>query len=362
MSTMGSAQTISITGLRKSYGSAVVLDGIDLAVRGGEFLTLLGPSGSGKTTLLMVIAGFAGADGGSVRIGGAEALGVPPQKRNLGVVFQNYALFPHMSVAENIAYPLRARRVPGADIRRKVAEALSLVRLSGFDERRIDQLSGGQKQRIALARAVVFEPRILLMDEPLSALDKNLREEMQAEIRALHDRLGVTTVYVTHDQREALTMSDRICVMDRGRIVQLATPRDTYERPASLFVATFIGQSNVIDVHVENGTVSRGSQLLFTTNRDVRGSRKLLLRPEHLVILPHGDETPPGAVALAAGVTRTVYQGESQMIVARLDDGEAIHVLRPAGEPLGPSAGGADGRVRIAFNPAQAALLPPEPS
>ena len=219
------ALPICIRGARKRYGDAHALAGIDLDISAGEFLTLLGPSGSGKTTLLMILAGFIRPDSGSVRFGDDDMTLTPPHHRGIGMVFQNYALFPHMSVAANVAYPLKLRGVARGERQRRVDEALALVRLDGFGARRSNELSGGQKQRVALARAIVFAPRILLMDEPLSALDKKLREQMQLEIRQLHDQLGMTTVYVTHDQREALTMSDRIAVINHGRLMQLDTPR-----------------------------------------------------------------------------------------------------------------------------------------
>ena len=226
------ALPITIRGVTKTYGRVHALDAVDLDIRSGEFLTLLGPSGSGKTTLLMVLAGFNRPDRGSVRFGEREVIRTPPHLRDVGMVFQNYALFPHMSVAGNVGYPLRMRRTARAEIAARVERALDVVQLGGYGERRIDQLSGGQMQRVALARAIVFEPRILLMDEPLSALDKKLRDRMQIELRHLHDRLGMTTVYVTHDQREALTMSDRIAVINHGRLMQLDTPQRLYERPA----------------------------------------------------------------------------------------------------------------------------------
>ena len=221
----GRSPPLRIRGLSKHYGRTTALHEVDLDVDSGEFITLLGPSGSGKTTLLMILAGFVRPNGGSVMVGGEEIIVMPPHKRNVGMVFQNYALFPHMNVFENIAFPLRQRRVERKETAERVQKVLELVHLAGYGERRTDQLSGGQRQRVALARAIVFEPRILLMDEPLSALDKKLREQMQIEIRHLHQRLGMTTVYVTHDQREAITMSDRIAVMNQGRIVQLDTPK-----------------------------------------------------------------------------------------------------------------------------------------
>ena len=226
-----SALPIGISGIEKRFGGVSVLRDLSLDVAAGEFLTLLGPSGSGKTTLLMILAGFVRANAGSIKVGGEEIIAMPPHRRNIGMVFQNYALFPHMNVFHNIAFPLKQRRVSAADTAERVEKALDLVQLKGLGERRVDQLSGGQRQRVALARAIVFEPRIVLMDEPLSALDKGLREHMQIELRNLHRRLGMTTVYVTHDQREAITMSDRIAVMNAGRIEQIDRPEVLYARP-----------------------------------------------------------------------------------------------------------------------------------
>jgi putative spermidine/putrescine transport system ATP-binding protein len=237
---------ISIADVRKTYGNYVALDDVTLDIAAGEFLTLLGPSGSGKTTLLMALAGFVRPESGLLTIGGRDVTPLPPNKRNIGVVFQNYALFPHMSVSGNVEYPLRLRGVLKAQAREQAEAALARVKLSGFGARDIAALSGGQRQRVALARAIVFEPRVMLMDEPLSALDKNLREHMQFEIRKLHDDLGVTTIYVTHDQREALTMSDRVAVMDNGRIQQIGVPQDIYRRPRNRFVAEFMGEANIV--------------------------------------------------------------------------------------------------------------------
>jgi putative spermidine/putrescine transport system ATP-binding protein len=240
------ALPITIRGLTKTYGPVFALDHVDLDVRSGEFLTLLGPSGSGKTTLLMVLAGFTRPDHGSALFGDDEVIRMQPHKREVGMVFQNYALFPHMTVAGNIGFPLKLRNVNKATLRQRVESALETVQLEGFGDRQIDQLSGGQMQRVALARAIVFEPRILLMDEPLSALDKKLREHMQIELRHLHEKLGMTTVYVTHDQREALTMSDRIAVINDGKLMQLDSPRRIYDQPANPFVANFIGESTLL--------------------------------------------------------------------------------------------------------------------
>ena len=234
--------------LCKSFGSFTALDSVSIDVRPGEFLTLLGPSGSGKTTLLNIVAGFIRPDAGSLWFSGEDVTQRPVHERGLGMVFQNYALFPHKSVYENIAFPLRVRKLGKDEIAERVNGVLDLVQMSGLGGRSISTLSGGQRQRVALARAVVFSPRIVLMDEPLSALDKNLREQMQVEIRHLHEKIRATTIYVTHDQREALTMSDRIAVMNKGRIEQCDTPDRIYENPASRFVAGFIGETTLVPV------------------------------------------------------------------------------------------------------------------
>ena len=242
------ALPISIRGLTKKYGDLNALNSVNLEIKSSEFLTLLGPSGSGKTTLLMAIAGFNRPDAGSIKFGDAEMVLTPPHKRDVGMVFQSYALFPHMTVSENIGFPLKLRGLAAKEVMGRVDEALATVQLSGLGDRAIDQLSGGQRQRVALARAFVFRPRILLMDEPLSALDKKLREHMQIELKQIHRQLGVTTVYVTHDQREALTMSDRIAVINHGELAQVDTPEAIYNRPKDQFVADFIGESTMLSL------------------------------------------------------------------------------------------------------------------
>ena len=321
---MPDALPISIRGVTKTYGKVFAIDHVDLEVRSGEFLTLLGPSGSGKTTLLMVLAGFTRPDHGSIRFGETEVIRMPPHRRDLGMVFQNYALFPHMNVAANVGFPLRLRKVGRAEIRERVERALDTVRLAGYGDRGIDQLSGGQRQRVALARAIVFEPRILLMDEPLSALDKKLREHMQIELRRLHDQLGMTTVYVTHDQREALTMSDRIAVINHGRLMQLDAPKAIYERPANRFVADFIGESTFLPVTVAGGVARLNGTALAMDGPVADGDQLLMVRPErvHLVdgTAPHGMNT------LAATVADIVYQGETFLLYAALADGTQVAV------------------------------------
>jgi len=323
--TQGRALPIRIRALTKSYGRVLALDRVELDVESGELLTLLGPSGSGKTTLLMVLAGFTRPDHGSVRFGESEVIRTPPHKRDVGMVFQSYALFPHMDVAANVAFPLKLRKVPRGETARRVERALETVQLGGYGARRIDQLSGGQRQRVALARAIVFEPRILLMDEPLSALDKKLREQMQIELRQLHDQLGMTTVYVTHDQREALTLSDRIAVIDQGRLMQLDTPKRIYEQPANRFIADFIGESTFLPVSVEDGTARYAGRALQSASA-LNGAAELLLllRPERLQILS-GAETP-GMNRFEGRAEAVVYQGDSYLLTVALADGTRVGV------------------------------------
>ncbi|MFY9239007.1 MAG: ABC transporter ATP-binding protein [Roseovarius sp.] len=322
------ALPISVRNITKTYGRVHALDDVSLEVRSGEFLTLLGPSGSGKTTLLMVLAGFTRPDCGSLKFGDREVIRTPPHLRDVGMTFQSYALFPHMTVAGNVGYPLRLRKVPKAEIVKRVEAALETVQLGGFGDRRVDQLSGGQRQRVAVARAIVFEPRILLMDEPLSALDKKLRDQMQIELRHLHEKLGMTTVYVTHDQREALTMSDRIAVVNHGRIMQLANPRDLYERPANRFVADFIGESTFLPVSRSGKDVLYNGQPLLCEVPQIETDNLLLMvRPERVVLSREGPRE--GVNNFAANATEVVYQGDSFLLHADLPGGGQM-VLRGA--------------------------------
>jgi putative spermidine/putrescine transport system ATP-binding protein len=342
------ALPITVRQVTKSYGAVRALDQIDLDIRSGEFLTLLGPSGSGKTTLLMVLAGFTRPDHGSLRFGDTEVVRLAPHKRGIGMVFQSYALFPHMSVGANIAFPLRLRGVSKPDITRRVEQALALVQLAGYAARRVDALSGGQRQRVALARAIVFEPRILLMDEPLSALDKQLREHMQIELRRLHEQLGMTTVYVTHDQREALTMSDRVAVINHGRIMQLDAPRRLYERPANRFIAEFIGESAFLPVERTNGVVTyAGQRIEVADSPEIAGRCLLMLRPERLRILDGAAGAPGAPQNILRGIVHgTVYQGESYLLQVRLagglvvgargvSTGSALAAIPQPGAPVG---------------------------
>jgi putative spermidine/putrescine transport system ATP-binding protein len=319
------ALPISITGVTKTYGTVHALDNVDLEIRQGEFMTLLGPSGSGKTTLLMALAGFTRPDHGSIRFGNEEIILKPPHLRDVGMVFQSYALFPHMDVAANVGFPLKLRKVPRAEIDARVAGALETVQLAGYGERRIGQLSGGQKQRVALARAIVFSPRILLMDEPLSALDKKLREHMQIELRHLHEKLGMTTVYVTHDQREALTMSDRIAVINHGKLMQLDNPRAIYDRPANRFVADFIGESTFLALEETGGKFRFGGEPISVRDTpDGKGQPILVLRPERLVVL---DKSAPKTLnRFKAQVRELVYQGDTSLMYATLADGTEVTV------------------------------------
>jgi putative spermidine/putrescine transport system ATP-binding protein len=317
--------------VQKSYdGETLVVKDLNLNIEPGEFVTMLGPSGSGKTTCLMMLAGFEEPTHGKIMLGEREINHVPPHKRDIGMVFQNYALFPHMSVYENLAFPLQVRHMSKSDIQAKVQRALDMVQLGAFGNRRPGQLSGGQQQRVALARALVFEPTLVLMDEPLGALDKQLREHMQYEIKHIHDSLGVTVVYVTHDQAEALTMSNRIAVFDDGIIQQLAPPDDLYERPENAFVAQFIGENNtlrgtvknidgdVCTVDLENG----GGQIKAKpVNIDGQGSKTTLsLRPERVTVNPSEGATPN---VLDAKVQELIYLGDhirTRMSVAGNDD------------------------------------------
>jgi putative spermidine/putrescine transport system ATP-binding protein len=280
------ARSLSLANLVKHYGGLQrAVDDISLDVAPGEFITFLGPSGSGKTTTLMMIAGFQEPSEGQINIGGRSVEHIPPYERNIGVVFQNYALFPHMSVAHNVAFPLKMRGVPKKDRQLKSMEALARVGLQGFAGRYPGELSGGQQQRVALARALVFEPDLILLDEPLGALDKNLREHMQLELKRIHREAGVTMIYVTHDQTEAMTMSDRIAVFNSGRIEQVGTPLDIYFRPKTKFVASFVGDSNLIDAEVigKDGTIkAQGFGQFSVDMKDRRPGERisLLIRPE----------------------------------------------------------------------------------
>ena len=354
------ALPITIRGLTKTYGPVFALDHVDLDVRSGEFLTLLGPSGSGKTTLLMVLAGFTRPDHGSALFGDDEMIRMQPHKREVGMVFQNYALFPHMTVAGNIGFPLKLRNVDKAALRQRVDSALETVQLEGYGDRQIDQLSGGQMQRVALARAIVFEPRILLMDEPLSALDKKLREHMQIELRHLHEKLGMTTVYVTHDQREALTMSDRIAVINEGKLMQLDSPRRIYDQPANPFVANFIGESTLLPVEHSDGHVSYAGTPINISGSESKDGRLLMLRPERLVLLKPGEETNYN---IFHGIVKdVVYQGESFLLYVTLMDGANVAVRSVSQRGLLAAVPEVGAQVTLGLHPDETVLIPEDES
>jgi putative spermidine/putrescine transport system ATP-binding protein len=314
---------VRLTGLRKHYGDVAAVDGIDLEVGRGEFFTLLGPSGSGKTTTLRVIAGFERPDEGAVQLAGVDVSRQPPFERDVNTVFQDYALFPHMTVGQNVEYGLRVKRVSRTARRQRADEALDVVQLAGFRKRRPSQLSGGQRQRVALARAIVNNPRVLLLDEPLGALDLKLRQQLQIELKQLQQELGMTFVYVTHDQEEALTMSDRIAVFNGGRVEQVGAPAEVYEHPASTFVAGFIGTSNVI----------------------ARDGRAFTVRPEKIRLLPEdASEGEPGTVRAA------VYLGPMTRFVVELDRGGELSVIQQNLETSSTDVHEMEGRrVRLAW-------------
>lgn len=313
---------LSIRGAAKTYGSVVALAEASLELAEGEFLTLLGPSGSGKTTLLMMVAGLVPPSAGEIWIDGKLATYAPPDKRDIGIVFQNYALFPHLTVYENIAFPLRMRRRPAAEIDAEVKRVLEIVRLPQVGRRLPRELSGGQQQRIALARCMVYRPSIILMDEPLGALDRQLRDQMQLEIKDLHSRLGITVLYVTHDQEEAMAMSDRICLMNQGRIEQIGTPQELYFRPQSVFVAEFLGESNIFEAAVLQGgdpIALRGPAGMAIRARGDASIEsgaivKVMIRPERLRLLSDGETTENMVVGkvresvFVGGVTRYFVQ------------------------------------------------------
>ncbi|MFN0113608.1 MAG: ABC transporter ATP-binding protein [Paracoccaceae bacterium] len=351
--------------VQKSYdGLTLVVKDLNLSMPKGEFLTMLGPSGSGKTTTLMMLAGFETATHGEIRLNGRPINLVPPHKRGIGMVFQNYALFPHMSVAENLAFPLEVRGMGKAEREDRIRRALDMVQMGSFLNRRPAQLSGGQQQRIALARALVFDPVLVLMDEPLGALDKQLREHMQFEIKALHERLGITVVYVTHDQGEALTMSDRVAVFNDGVIQQCAAPDELYERPVNSFVAGFIGENNkllgtleALDGQKALVRLDDGS-LIDATPVNVRdkGQRTLVsIRPERVEFKP--EAMPAGAHALDAEVIEVIYMGDILRTVLRVA-GSDDFVMKMR-NTLGQTRLKPGERIRVGWHPQDARALDP---
>jgi putative spermidine/putrescine transport system ATP-binding protein len=316
----------------KRYRDSTALDGIDLTVRRGEFLTLLGPSGSGKTTTLNLIAGFTDATAGELSMDGTSLARVPPHRRNIGVVFQHYALFPHLTAGDNIAFPLKRRGVAKADVRKRVSAALELVELAHVEKRYPRELSGGQQQRVAFARAVVFEPALLLMDEPLGALDRKLRDSLQRQIKHLHRELGITFIYVTHDQDEAMVLSERIAVFNNGRIEQIGGARDLYERPATKFVATFLGESNIFEGRVADASGSRvllcddGTSIVFEPTAASGGDRiALMLRPEKIRLA--GSDADGYLRGVVAALD---YLGASERLEVAVGASRTVIVKRPS--------------------------------
>ena len=340
----------------KAFGvgaSAVrALDGVSVEIREGEFFTLLGPSGCGKTTLLRLIAGFEVPDAGQILLGGQDITDLAPNRRPVNTVFQSYALFPHLSVAGNIAFALEMLGRPRAEIAARVARMVELVRLEGMADRRPAQLSGGQQQRVALARALAPQPKVLLLDEPLSALDLKLRKEMQGELKRLQHETGITFVFVTHDQEEALTMSDRIAVMSKGRILQIGTPREIYTRPANRFVADFIGETNFLPATLgpEGAEIAGGVRVALDPGTR-RGAATLAIRPEHVRLLPEGT-----AGAIPAQVAGVVYMGTDSHLHLELAAGGTMIARVPA-DPAGGGAPPEGTRVGIAFAPGAVQLL-----
>jgi putative spermidine/putrescine transport system ATP-binding protein len=328
---------ITISGVSKVYPGPArpAVDDVSLTIAPGEFMTFLGPSGSGKTTMLSMIAGFTTLSAGSIRIDGQDVSRVKPHRRNLGVVFQQYALFPHMSVYRNIAYPLQQRKLPKAEIAARVAEVIELVHLEAFADRLPAQLSGGQQQRVALARAVVYQPRALLMDEPLGALDKKLRDQLQGEIARMHRELGMTFIFVTHDQHEALTLSDRIAVFNEGSIEQVGTPAELYEQPRTLFVAQFLGESNTF------------------TGLD-RDGGAIVVRPERVVLHAGGDTVPAGHQRIEATVAEVVYAGNHHRVGLRFPDGSQGSAMVLAGSAAPGAVGDS---VVVSWDPRHQAVI-----
>ena len=323
-------ESVEIRSASRRYGAVRALDNVSLTVAPREFVSLLGPSGSGKTTLLGLLGGFIQPSSGSIHFGDRDVTFLPPHKRDIGVVFQNYALFPHMSVGENVAFPLRARRLPKASWPEKVRAALAMVGLAGYEERGVVQLSGGQRQRVALARAMIFEPRLILMDEPLSALDKQLRESMQIELRELHKRIGATIIYVTHDQREALTMSDRVAILKDGRLVQIDKPERLHDHPSDSFVASFIGEASLLPVRrIDSSSVALGPAILRSARAVPNGDALILAVHSEKLLIDDGavDATRN---RLTGTVTDVVYQGESLRIFLALPDGTALSLRQPS--------------------------------
>lgn len=346
-----SRHAIALKGIAKTYGGVTALHPINLSVEKGEFLTLLGPSGSGKTTLLSLIAGATEPTMGTIELAGRDITRLPPRERGIGMVFQNYALMPHMTVFDNVAYPLRARRASTETIRIKVAEALERVGLSGFADRKPRQLSGGQQQRVGIARCIVYSPAIIMMDEPLGALDKNLREHMQLEIKRLHKDLGTTVIYVTHDQEEALNMSDRICLMSRGQIAQLGTPDELYFQPRNRFVAEFIGESNLIVGRVIGRgrmAVAGNKSIVVPGGTWIKGKELLVMvRPEWIRLAAIEEAVAEDGNVLSGEVASVSFVGGMTRVIVKTEHGLTITAKRMSGRSESRLDRGA--RVQLRF-------------
>jgi putative spermidine/putrescine transport system ATP-binding protein len=355
-----SGARVELVGLSKRYGNSEppAVDHIDLDIQPGEFLTLLGPSGSGKTTTLNMIVGFTEPTSGRIELNGKDVSRTPAHKRNFGMVFQNYALFPHLTVAQNVAFPLRERKVPAAQTAKLVGDALDLVDLGGMGNRRPHELSGGQQQRVALARAVVFSPSVLLLDEPLSALDRKLRQSLQREIKRLHDELGLTFVFVTHDQDEAMTLSDRIAIFDRGGIVALGTPAELYHRPTTTFVARFLGESNVFAGHYRAADVYEWHDRKWAVGEPGDGTEQqaLIVRPERMRVSPDEESVPSGSNVAPATVTDVSFYGTYYRIELAFDDDSVGCAVLPVGAPASAAPGT---RVVAHWRPEDQVLVSP---
>jgi spermidine/putrescine transport system ATP-binding protein len=347
---------VEVASVSKVYGALKVLDRVSAAFADGGFTSLLGPSGSGKTTLLRIIAGFVTPDEGRVSIGGADVTGDPVWKRNIGMVFQSYALFPHMSVIDNVRFGLGRRGIRGAAAADKAKAALEMVRLTGFEDRRPKELSGGQQQRVALARAIVTRPKVLLLDEPLSALDRRLRQEMQVELKRIQRESGLTTVFVTHDQEEALTLSDSVAILDRGRIVQSGAPTEIYERPKTRFAAAFLGDANFLEGTATADGVDVAGRLVRLPGPPPAGGARVTLavRPEKIALLPAGAGVPAGDNALPGRVETVIYAGAASTYLLAGPAGEPVKVFAQNREPTLRAAGEA---VTLAWSPAHTILL-----
>ena len=363
---------VALYGVTKRFGGTVAVDDVTIEVARGEFFSLLGPSGCGKTTSLRMIAGFEEPDSGRVELTGRDIVGTAPYKRNVNTVFQSYALFPHLTVADNVAFGLRRKKVPKSEVRDRVKRYLDLVQLPGYDDRRPGQLSGGQQQRVALARALVNEPAVLLLDEPLGALDLKLRKQMQLELMRIQREVGVTFIYVTHDQEEALVMSDRLAVMSQGKVEQIGYPEDIYERPVSRFVAGFIGTSNIIETSVTGRSgdflevaSAPGERLLVVppAGRSISNGAAIAftVRPEKLRIVSENEVVAEQLCTVAGTIVDVVYQGVSTQLVVRSDAGTTLVAFHQNSERVN-DAGVPGARTRLVWDPVFNIVLGDEPA